>query len=401
MNDDDFDRNLDTQRRRLDAMDTAISAALREDPTTASLPAAPGPQSYAELTAFNDQLRDGNCWDEIDLDAALTPELSAKLEEWRSLQRIPWSTADLVAVGLAGVIGGTCVVFDDAIDRAIREGLNTLTQTRLIQAFEKAGKRLPIDYMGPGFGGKAHRVKSPGHDLARPFTALRQIMNGQFEGVSWSFGERSKVVFGGRFDRVSSYEEALLRWLMHLSADFLTPMSLPIPGFSLLYESNSQALSKFAHHAYAGLRPGEGFNLRSAIAAPGITTLATEVMIRTHVHVGALRAHGSAELTRQEERKRSELQLAAHSLVGAASIGKAVTQSIVFEYGPHPGMIRHVNIPTLVMAGKSALQVVGDFAAARDASAPTWEDLLLDSAQPWQLDLACDIEAAWPADAAT
>jgi len=98
-------------------------------------------------------------------------------------------------------------------------------------------------------------------------------------------------------------------------------------------------------------------------------------------------------------RKRSELQLAAHSLVGAASIGKAVTQSIVFEYGPHPGMIRHVNIPTLVMAGKSALQVVGDFSTARDASAPTWDDLLLGSAQPWQLDLACDIEAAWPADA--
>ncbi len=109
---------------------------------------------------------------------------------------------------------------------------------------------------------------------------------------------------------------------------------------------------------------------------------------------------GSAELTRQEVRKRFELQLAAHSLVRAASIGKAVTQSIVFEYGPHPGMIRHVNIPTLVMAGKSALQVVGDFAAARDASAPTWDDLLLDTAQPWQLDLACDIEAAWPADAA-
>lgn len=42
-----------------------------------------------------------------------------------------------------------------------------------------------------------------------------------------------------------------------------TPMSLPVPGFSLLYESNSQAINKFARHAYAGIRPGEGPNLRS------------------------------------------------------------------------------------------------------------------------------------------
>jgi hypothetical protein len=63
-----------------------------------------------------------------------------------------------------------------------------------------------------------------------------------------------------------------------------TPMSLPVPGFSLLYESNSQAINKFARHAYAGIPPGEGLNLRSALVAPGMTAIATEAVIRTHVY---------------------------------------------------------------------------------------------------------------------
>ena len=393
MSGDELDRNLDTMRRRLEAMDAAVADALSEDPTASYLPVASPTQSYEELTEFNDRLRDENHWKEIDLDAALTPELVAKLDEWRSLQRIPWSTADIAAVGLAGMVGGTCIWFDTAIDRMVRQWLNPLNQTRLLQAFEKAGKQLPIDYMGPGFGGRAHRVKSAGHDLARPFAALRQIMDGQFEGIRWSFGER--IPETKAFQPVQSFEEALLRWIMHLSADVLTPMSLPIPGFSLLYESNSQTISKFAHHAYAGIRPGEGLNLRSALVAPGMTAIATETVIRTHVHLTALRERGSPELTGQEARKRNELRLAAHSLVGAASIGKAVAQGIAFEYGPHPAQIRHVNVPTLIMAGKAALQVAADFTAEGRASAPSWDDLLLDLAQPWQLDLACAVEASW------
>jgi hypothetical protein len=395
MSDDDLDRNLDTIRRRLVDMEAAMANALSDDPTPTTLPVTSTPQSYEELTEFNDKLRDANHWTGVDLDAALTPELAAKLEEWRSRQRIPWSNADIAAVGLAGMVGGTCVWFDSGIDRLIRQWLNPINETRLMQAFEKAGKQLPIDYMGPGFGGNAHRVKSAGHDLARPFTALRQIMDGQFEGVAWSFGQRQSVI--KQFVPVQSFEEALLRWVMHLCADVLTPMSLPIPGFSLLYESNSQTISKFAHHAYAGIRPGEGLNLRSALIAPGMTAIATETVVRTHIHLSALRERGSTQLTGQEARKRNELRLAAHSLVGAASIGKAVAQGIVFEYGVHPAQIRHVNMPALIMAGKAALQVAGDFSAESRASAPSWDELLLDLAQPWQLDLACAVEVTWSA----
>lgn len=287
--------------------------------------------------------------------------------------------------------------YDAAIDGVIRDQLAQVAKTPLIRAFEKAGKRLPIDYMGPGFGGNAHRVKSAGHDLSRPITALRQILEGRFEGVVWSFGEKSTVIVGDRFDVVTSVEEALLRWMMHLSADFLTPMSLPIPGFSRLHDSDSHTLSQFAKAAYKGMRPGEGLNLRSAIAAPGLTTIATELVLRTYVHASALHARGTPVLNSQEQRKRAELQLAAHSLVGAASLGKAVTQALISPHPTplHPAHLRHVNIPTLVMMGKSAVRVTSDYLTARQAAAPRWDDLLLATAQPWQLDLACEIETAW------
>ena len=39
-------------------------------------------------------------------------------------------------------------------------------------------------------------------------------------------------------------------------------------------------------------------------------------------HLSALRELGSAELTGQEARKRNELRLAAHSLIGPVSVGK-------------------------------------------------------------------------------
>ncbi|MCV7076029.1 hypothetical protein H7I94_10135 [Mycobacterium szulgai] len=49
-----------------------------------------------------------------------------------------------------------------------------------------------------------------------------------------------------------------------------------------------------------------------------------------------MRETGTFELTRQQERKRTELRLAAHSLVGAVSLGKATAQGLVTK---HPAAI--------------------------------------------------------------
>ncbi|MCV7076030.1 hypothetical protein [Mycobacterium szulgai] len=256
---DDFDRNLDTQRRRLDAMDTAVANLISGETTPSELlPTAPAPQSYEALTTFNDQLRLSNSWTDVDLDAALTPQQAEVLEDWRRRQRIRWTTADIAIVGLAGVLGTACIWFDAAVDRAVRQRLSAVAKTRVVRFWENAGKKLPIDYMGDGFGGRAHRIKSAGHDLARPFQALKQIMDGEFEGIRWSFGQRSTLKVSGRFDVVSSFEEALLRWIMHMGADVLTPMSLPIPGASLLYELDNETVSKLRCTRIRAYVPGKG-----------------------------------------------------------------------------------------------------------------------------------------------
>ena len=262
-------------------MDAAVADALSEDLTPSGLPVASPGQTYEELTEFNDRLRDENHWKEVDLDAALTPELVAKLDEWRSLQRIPWSTADIAAVGLAGMVGGTCIWFDTAIDRMIRQWLNPLNQTRLIQALRRQESNFQSTTWVPGSAAGAHRVKSAGHDLARPFAALRQIMDGQFEGIRWSFGER--IPETKAFQPVQSFEEALLRWIMHLSADVLTPMSLPSPVSRCSTKATAKPSASSPTTLMREFAP-RGLNLRSALVAPGMTAIATETVIRTHVH---------------------------------------------------------------------------------------------------------------------
>ncbi|MGV9866974.1 hypothetical protein [Rhodococcus koreensis] len=151
-----------------------------------------------------------------------------------------------------------------------------------MRAWERAGKRLPIDYTGPGFGGRAHRVRSPGHDLARPLEALRQIRAGEFRGVRWDYGDKHDVSVGSRFREVDSLPEAPVLWAQHL-ADLVTPMSLPMPGSSWLYELDIRALRTFAHEVYLGRSAGNGLNVRSGILTPSLSVIVTEVIVRTHV----------------------------------------------------------------------------------------------------------------------
>ncbi|MFH5229905.1 hypothetical protein [Antrihabitans spumae] len=394
---DSFERNLDTQARRLADIDKAIDAALADDPETSQLPVSADRQTYAQLTQFNDGLREQNGWSDVDLDAALTPEHRDDLTAWRQRQRLPWSTTDLAMVGVAGLVGALCVWFDSSTDRAVRTQFDALSKSDRVRKWEKSGKRLPIDFMGKGFGGRAHRMKSGGHDILRLVSTLRQIVDGEFRGVRWEFGERIPVVEVGQFADVDDWMDAAIALMQHLVADFLTPMSLPVPGMSWLYESDNENIKDFALHAYSGLRQGEGWNLRQATVGPGLTSVITELIIRTHVHADAYQRTGTAVLSDHDQRKHTELRLAAHSLVGAASLGKAAAAalSIRSERGVlHPAALRHIQVPALILSGKLAVTIVTDARAAQRLSAPSWDDLLIGTAQVWQLDLPASLERA-------
>ena len=396
---EDIERNLDTQSRRLTDIENLIRATLDDQEPSAPLTPGPRRQTYDELTTFNDELRGRRDWTDVDLDAALTEEQRQAFELWQQKHRLSWSTSDLVAVGAVGAIGMLCTWFDASIDSTLRDQLQLLKSSDIVSVWEKAGKRLPIDYMGPGFGGRAHRVKGAGHDLARPIEAIKQIMAGEFSGAAWHTGVATRVVVGDKFQDIDSTSEAALRLAQHLLADVITPMSLPIPGMSFLYESDSKALRDFALHAYNGLSAGNGWNVRNGIALPGMTVLVTEILIRTYVHLDLYQQTGTARLDLPHKRRRNELLLAAHSLVSAISLGKVAAQITAHYYSGnyvravHPSHIRHANIPALLRAGALAGTVVNDaYRASKIPSARSWEELVTDTAQPWQLDLVDGIE---------
>jgi hypothetical protein len=384
-------RNLDTQLRRLAEIEAEVDRLLAgTDP--AGLPStADAPQHYHELTATNDALRAEQGWTTLDLDAVFTAEMREQFGSWRAEQRLPWAVEDLVVVAVAGLVGVAATWFDDSIDSAVRKRLEMLAKTDLIRRWDRETHRLPIDYMGPGFGGQHHRVRSAGHDIGRLFEALKQIRSGTFHGYRWEDGVRLSVSATAPRPGAAPYRtdigfaEALAFWGKHLAADFVTTTNLPLPGWTRLYELPSRQIRTFAHTAFQ-----DGLNLRFGLITT-LPLLTTEVIIRSHVHGRAMIDRGSAELRPDEETLRTELLLAAHALVGAASLGKAVTRGLAAPVGGITA-VRHVNWPVLMRAATLSARVAADARSRRVSGAPEWDELLATVAGPWQLDVAAEVE---------
>lgn len=376
-------RNLDTQHRRLAELEADAARLLAGDADVHAAGAPATPQRYDDLTAANDALRAERGWDDVDLDAALTPALRAEYERWEDRHRARWSQEDVAAVACAGLVGVAATWFDTTIDGAVRDRLRTLKDTPLIRRWEREAKRMPIDYTGKEFGGPGHRARSAGHDIGRPFEALHQIRRGEFRGYSWNDGRRITHIEPG-YRPVESLGEALTLWGKHLVADVVTPMSLPLPGWTKLYELPSRDLRTFAHQTY-----DHGLNTRWA-ALSALPVLTTEVVVRTHVHGRAMLVRGSAVLQPGEAAQRSELLLAAHAIVGAASLGKALTIALATRSPMRA--YRHVNWPVLVRAATASLQVAGDVRAREQGPGRSWDDLLSQVAAPWQLDAAESVD---------
>lgn len=385
-------RNFDTQHRRLTELEADAARLLAGDTDVPAAPPGGGPERYEDLTATNDALRADRGWNEIDLDAALTPALRAEYERWEDRQRVRWSEQDLATVACAGLVGVAAIWFDATIDTAVRDRLTALKDSPLIRRWEREAQGMPIDYTGKGFGGPGHRMRSAGHDVGRPFEALRQIRAGQFRGYSWDHGRRNTHLSqttpsGTPYVPVETLGEALTLWGKHLVADVVTPMSLPLPGWTKLYELPSHQLRTFAHQTY-----DNGLNTRWA-ALSTLPVLTTEVVVRTHVHGRAMLTGGTAALQPAEAAQRSELLLAGHALVGAASLGKALTVALATRSPIRA--YKHINWQVLLRAATTSLQVAGDARARERGPGRSWDDLLTDVAAPWQLDVANQVEQAY------
>jgi len=389
--DDGFIENLNALSRDLDDIEDVAASALAGESIDHSVSRrianTPSGLTYAELTTFHRQRRETEGWGKPELADILDPAALQQLEEWRGSRRFSWDRSDLLVVGFAGLLGALGNLYANRVDTALLSGLSVLKTTDQLRRWEKETARLPIDYTGVGFGGPAHRVRSAGHDIGRFLSALDQIRTGTFEGTWWLDGQRmvaevTTTRSGLPFARVPERRLALVLLLKHWAADFVTPMSLPLPGWTLLAQMPDPDLRKFALDAYAGTNSGEGLNLRSGIVTPSLGMLATEILISTCHHLAAFRATGSARLPTAVSAKQQEMLLAAHAAAGAISLSKAAAVAVTGEAAV---AVRHLNVPVLLRIGMLALKVRSDAAARAQAGAPSWEQLLSDEASTWTL----------------
>lgn len=388
--DDTFIENLDALTRDLDDIEALAAAALAAAPLDQAaidrIAQAPTGLTYAELTEHNQQRRAAEAWGEAELADILDPTALRQLDDWRASQRLPWERSDLVVVGVAGFLGALANLYDTQLDAKVLEGLSWLKKTDLITRWEQDAKNMPIDYMGSKFGGPGHRGLSAGHDVGRFFNALNQVRTGTFEGTYWEYGERfvresTTTPFGTPYAQVE-WPLALAQLLKHWVADFVTPMSLPLPGWTLLRDLPDRELRAFGQEAYAGDYRGSGLNLRSGLLTPGLGMVATEVIIRTHTHLAAFRTTGSPRLTSAGSAKRTEMLFAGHAAAGAVSLSKTAAAAIA---GENAVAVRHLNVPVLMRVGALALRMRSDAVTRASAGAPDWSEILEQEAATWTL----------------
>lgn len=388
--DDTYIENLDALTRDLDDVEALAAAALDGAPLAQAsadrISQVPTGLTYDELTEHNQRRRQAEAWGDAALADILDPSALRQLDEWRASQRLPWERSDLVVVGVAGLLGALANLYDTQVDAKVLEGLSWLKKTDLITRWEQDAKGMPIDYMGSKFGGPAHRGLSAGHDVGRFFNALNQVRTGTFEGTYWEYGERfvresTTTPFGTPYPEVE-WPLALAQLLKHWVADFVTPMSLPLPGWTLLRDMPDRELRAFGQEAYAGDYRGSGLNLRSGLLTPGLGMVATEVIIRTHTHLAAYNETGSPRLAAASSAKRTEMLFAAHAAAGAVSLSKTAAAAIA---GETVVAARHLNVPVLMRVGMLALRMRSDAVTRAAAAAPDWSELLEQEAATWTL----------------
>lgn len=180
----------------------------------------------------------------------------------------------------------------------------------------------PMDYQGEGFGGGAHRAKTFAHDILCFALAIYSISSGKFIDCSFMKDGRYKWIVesvnqnGNPYDSCSVFV-AIVRYLVHMLADFCSSASLPIPGFSLLTHFPDRDVEAFAMKLYRN-----GMNLRT-MAMQGVPVAMTELLMSLYVWMRSQGGEGKFSETAWEHKKH-KLLLISHGITTAVNVGKVV-----------------------------------------------------------------------------
>lgn len=163
-----------------------------------------------------------------------------------------------------------------------------------------------------------------------------------------------------------------------------------MPGWTLLTELPSRDIRKFANTAYAGTKINPGLNTRTGIFTPSLAAISTELIVRTHVHARSFYVTGSPALSKSDSALQDEMLLAAHSVTGAVSLGKATAVAMLSKNGALA--IRHLNLPVLLKIAQIGASVASDYSERQLSRPESWQSLFETSVRPWQLEVAIAAE---------
>lgn len=381
--DDDLDEVLATQllrveelQRRVKALQAAAQGPHGEvDPADLDPLVVPAARSYAEIIAESRRY----LADRGRLDARLEDLLTS--EELRGLriecERLRWAPSDIWTVGLSAMVGSVAAVLAGAIDEFIVGQLGLMQDTDLIRHWTRETAGLPIDYAGEGVGGPAHRLTSAGHDIGRPVEAIGQIVQGQYEGTAWT--EAGKAVrsvsetVGGMAFTQYTVGMAIALWGMHLVTDVITPTSLPLPGWTALYEvAPTEQVADLVKSMYWTQGAGPGWNLRTLGITKMVPLVVVEVGVRSKLGWDAWNGRGQLRLTPQEGDKRDEMLLAANGIVALVSTGQVVFECLTTS---SPLGLRALNPNVLLRTGHLGVRLLKAHRRRKRAESPSWEEL--------------------------
>ena len=291
-----------------------------------------------------------------------------------------WVKSDFIVVFIAAVLGSIAdIILSNRDNRFTGKGSKFSESLKDLheKTFKHKGKSA-IDFQGKinvggetvSFGGGHHRVLSRGHDLLRFIDGIKSFKNGDMISIRYKNGKRlltstKMVKNGGEFLQLGSIE-ALVEYAKHMFADFFSPMSLPFPGYSFLFESDNRRIRQLVVDMYKN-----GFNMKN-IATQALSTAIIEFVIRLYFAIKNVKEvkedieisedYSKIDLIKvafKSSEKMSEMLLAAHVIVTAVNLGKVTIKCI---YGDLATGLAQINVTEIISVVRYAIKVTKNVA---------------------------------------
>lgn len=160
------------------------------------------------------------------------------------------------------------------------------------------------------------------HDLLCFSLSIYSICTGKFVDCAFTKDGKYKLIISETNQNGTPYDSCnafvgIVKYLVHMLADFCSSSSLPIPGWSLLTHFPNRDIEAFALKLYRN-----GMNLRT-LAMQSVPVGVTELLMSVYVWVRSKNdAAGYAD--EAWDRKKDKLLLVSHGIVEAIDVGKVI-----------------------------------------------------------------------------